>query len=64
MPLSDKIKSFEEELNELLDWAKRAKVLFEELQEKVHELHRKHKREIPPPITGTLKTTDPQDKFR
>jgi len=34
------------------------------LVSKVALLHRKHGREIPPPITGTLTITEPEDRLR
>jgi hypothetical protein len=51
---------FEDELRELVT---RWQGGVEELQAKVAELFRKHGREVPPPITGTMAITDPEDKF-
>jgi hypothetical protein len=51
--------TFEQELHELLA----RKLSFEELEPLVVELHRKHDREVPPPIVGTMEAVDPEDKF-
>ena len=56
--------TFEEELRAILEQARADGTKFEEQEKLVHALHRKHGRQILPPITGTLRTTDPQDKFR
>lgn len=56
MPLS-----FQEELTALLNASVGAK--FEDIEQAVKELHRKHGREVPPPIMGTMQATDPEDKF-
>ena len=56
MPLS-----FQEELTALLNASVGAK--FEDIEKAVKELHRKHGREVPPPITGTMQVTDPEDRF-
>lgn len=57
MPLS-----FEEELTALLNASTGAK--FEDISRAVAELHRKHGREVPPPITGTITLTELPDTFR
>ena len=56
MPLS-----FQEELTALLNASVGAK--FEDIERAVAELHRKHGREVPPPITGTMQAIDPEDRF-
>ena len=56
MPLS-----FEEELEALLNAGVGAP--FEKLEQAVRELHRKHGREVPPPITGTIAIDEPADSF-
>jgi hypothetical protein len=53
------IDTFDEELKALI-----AQMLpFDELQAKVAELHRKHGREVPPPITGTVAGVESEDGF-
>lgn len=56
MPLS-----FEEELEALLNISVGAS--FENIEKAVAELHRKHGREVPPPITGTVAIVEPEDGF-
>lgn len=53
--------TFEEELHELL--ARSQGMPFEMLEPLVIELHRKHNREVSPPITGTMAIVEPKDKF-
>jgi hypothetical protein len=57
MPLS-----FEQELTALLNVSVGAR--FEDIERAVAELHRKHGREVPSPITGTITLTEPPDEFR
>ena len=56
MPLS-----FDEELSALLSASVGAP--FERIQQAVEELFRKHGREFPPPITGTMEPIEPEDSF-
>jgi hypothetical protein len=51
--------TFDEELKALVA----QKLPFEELARAVAALHRKHGREVLPPITGTMVTTEPEDGF-
>jgi hypothetical protein len=37
---------------------------FEDISRAVAALHRKHGRELPPPVTGTITLTEPPDTFR
>lgn len=57
-------KLFEEELRKLIDHARLIDLEHEELEMRVAELHRKHGREVPPPITGTLTVTEPNDRLK
>jgi len=50
--------TFESELVELVERARLAGTPHAELEAAVAELHRKHGREVPPPITGTLAVTE------
>lgn len=56
MPLS-----FEQELTALLNASVGA--AFEDIEKAVAELHRKHGREVPPPVTGTIEPIEPEDRF-
>lgn len=51
------IDTFDEELKALLGQM----LPFDELQAAVAELHRRHNREVPQPITGTVEITEPSD---
>lgn len=51
--------TFEEELAVLL----KSGLEFEDLQAEVIELHHKHGRKVPPPITGTMAIEEPPDTF-
>jgi hypothetical protein len=53
--------TFEEELSALLNMSVGAP--FERIQQAVEELFRKHGREFPPPITGTMEPIEPEDSF-
>ena len=59
--LPDMPLSFEEELTALLNVTVGAP--FERIEKAVAELHRKHGREVPPPIMGTLALDEPEDRF-
>ena len=56
MPLS-----FEEELEALLNISVGAS--FENIEKAVKELHRKHGREVPAPVTGSITIDEPEDRF-
>jgi hypothetical protein len=58
MPLS-----FEEDLACLLEQARADGTPFDELRGYVEDLFRKHNREVPPSITGTVATIEPEDRF-
>ena len=51
--------TFDEELSVLI----KSGLPFEELQAAVAELHRRHGRELPPPIVGTVALKEPEDGF-
>jgi hypothetical protein len=53
--------TFEEELQALI--ARMQKSAFEDLRAAVDDLFRKHGREVPPPITGTMNIEEPPDTF-
>jgi hypothetical protein len=53
---------FDDELKGLLDLYKFKP--FAEQEKAVAALHRKHGREVPPPITGTINVTEPKDAFK
>jgi hypothetical protein len=55
--------TFEQELSELVEQMRADNRLHVEIEAAVAELHRKHGREIPPPITGTLTLVEPKDDF-
>jgi hypothetical protein len=55
--------SFENALSKLLKQASEENWSWEQLQTAVTSLHREYDREVPPPITGTMATVDPEDKF-
>lgn len=55
--------TFDEELKALLDKARVDGTPHEQVEAAVAELHRKHGREVPPPITGTIAITEPEDGF-
>jgi hypothetical protein len=55
--------TFEQELHGLLARAKDERMSFDEQQHHVRELHRKHHREMPEPITGTVSIVEPEDRF-
>ena len=51
--------TFDEELKALLE----RNLPFDELSTAVAELHRKHGRELPPPVEGTVSISEPDDSF-
>ena len=53
------VDTFDEELKALIEQM----LPFDELEVAVAELHRKHGREIPPPVTGTVTISEPDDRF-
>jgi hypothetical protein len=55
--------TFEEELHALIANAREEKLTHAQLEIAVAELHRKHGRKVPPPITGTMNLTEPDDSF-
>jgi hypothetical protein len=55
--------SFDEELKALLDKARADATPHQQVEAAVAELHRKHGREIPPPIIGTITITEREDSF-
>lgn len=58
MPLS-----FEEDLACLLEQARADGTPFDELRGYVEDLFRKHGREVPPPVTGTVSPIELPDEF-
>lgn len=55
--------TFEDDLACLLEQARADGTPFDELRGYVEDLFRKHNREVPSPITGTVELTEPEDKF-
>lgn len=55
--------TFEEEATALI---KRFQYVLphQELERRVAELHARHGRQVPPPVTGTIRTIDPNDKLK
>lgn len=51
--------TFDEELKELIE----SGLPFDQLERAVAELHRRHGREVPPPVQGTVTLTEPDDSF-
>jgi hypothetical protein len=55
--------TFEEELIALLKPARLASTPHVEIELAVAALHRKHGREVPPPIIGTIAVLEPKDSL-
>jgi hypothetical protein len=51
--------TFDEELKELIE----SGLPFDQLERAVAELHRRHGRDVPPPVQGTVTLTEPDDSF-
>ena len=56
--------TFEEELQDLVEHARIHDSPWEELEAAVVALHRRHEREVLPPIIGTMAVIEPKDELK
>jgi hypothetical protein len=55
--------TFEQELIALVEKARADGTPQADVEEAVAELHQRHDKKIPPPITGTITVTEPEDSL-